>query len=122
MAKSKKYTTVPFTVVFDSNGKAKINEPFTNAVKLKKGQSFFWHNINYQSEENPCILCSGYGIDEDTAEALTELDTRPRYFTTPKGVVFILRAVNSDPNEEDDLVSVRFWVDKNKIISFSSRR
>ena len=81
---------------------------------------FFWRHMDYQNPEAKKILTKHYGISSDVAEALCDISTRPRYFHHKKGIVLILRGINYNPNAAmEDMVSLRVWVEQNKIITLS---
>lgn len=59
-----------------------------------------------------------HGLDEMTAETLTRADSRPRMLTMKTGTVVILRGVNVNPGAaEEDMVSIRTWIEKGRIIT-----
>jgi len=50
-------------------------------------------------------------------------DIRPRSLQTPKGVLTVLRGVNLNPGSDaEDMVSIRVWLEKDRIISARRRR
>jgi len=62
-------------------------------------------------------------LDPLIAEALVEEETRPRVSTHADGLLVNLRAVNLNPGADpEDMVSVRMWVDANRLISLRGRR
>ena len=62
-------------------------------------------------------------LDHIIIDALLADETRPRILEFDKGVMMILRGVNLNENAEpEDMVSIRLWVDENRIISVRRRR
>lgn len=62
-------------------------------------------------------------LDPFIVEALLEKETRPRMTEIDGGVMVILRGVNLNKNAEpEDIVSIRLWIDENRIISMRRRR
>jgi zinc transporter len=58
------------------------------------------------------------GVDGVIVDALTAAETRPRAFSTERGVFLILRGVNLNPGANaEDMVSIRLWIEKHRIIS-----
>lgn len=58
------------------------------------------------------------GLDELVAESLTRVDSRPRMLSMKQGTVVILRGVNVNPGAaQEDMVSIRIWIEKGRIIT-----
>ncbi|HEX9794322.1 MAG TPA: zinc transporter ZntB [Planctomycetota bacterium] len=63
------------------------------------------------------------GIDPLVLSAMLAEDPRPRSFPHGEGLLMILRGVNTTPGAEpDDMVSVRIWVARDRIVSVRKRR
>ena len=64
---------------------------------------------------------AGY-LDDIILDALLADETRPRTLDYGNGMVLIMRGVNMNPDEEpEDMVSLRLWVDADRIISIERR-
>lgn len=112
----------PYAVVFTKNNSVRILDN-KNVIKLKKTDRFFWHNLDYTDKDTFGLLVNEYGLSPDVASALCDDCTRPRYFHDEEGVVLILRGINYNQGcDPEDMVSLRIWVDKNKIITLAHRR
>lgn len=62
-------------------------------------------------------------LDNFITDALLEEETRPRMTQFGDGVLMILRGVNLNKNAEpEDMISIRLWVDKHRIISLQRRQ
>lgn len=62
-------------------------------------------------------------LDDIIIDALLEGETRPRILEFGEGVLMILRGVNFNENAEpEDMVSIRLWIDKHRIISVQRRQ
>ena len=62
-------------------------------------------------------------LDPFIIEALLAEETRPRMTQIDDGVLLILRGVNLNENADpEDMVSIRLWVDKHRIISVRRRK
>jgi zinc transporter len=62
-------------------------------------------------------------IDPVVALSLTRQDTRPSIHEHEDGLVIVLRGVNLNPESDpEDMVSIRIWVEKDRIISTRMRR
>lgn len=111
-----------FTVAFkiSPDGKA---EPLPPGVC--DGEQNFWVWIALDPKNPAAVewLESKAGVDPQVARALTEYDTRPRCLVSEHGVLLILRGVNMDPESEPtDLVSIRVWIEDNRVITVQHRR
>ena len=112
----------PYAVVFTKNNSVRILDN-KNVIKLKKTDRFFWHNLDYTDKDTFGLLVNEYGLSPDVALALCDDSTRPRYFHDEEGVVLILRGINyNQGSDPEDMVSLRIWVDKTKIITLAHRR
>lgn len=61
-------------------------------------------------------------LDRPAIDALLADETRPRVIEIGKGALIILRGVNHNKGADpEDMVSIRLWVDENRIISMSKR-
>jgi zinc transporter len=62
-------------------------------------------------------------LDHFIVEALLAEETRPRMTQIEDGILLILRGVNLNENSDpEDMVSIRLWVDKHRIISVRRRK
>lgn len=86
------------------------------------GISTTWVHGDYSSANAEKWL-SEMGLSESAITTLTRSDTRPRSLKTDTGVLVVLRGVNLNPGaDQDDMVSVRFWVEPRRLISLRQRR
>lgn len=86
------------------------------------GKYAFWHNLDYQNPNSYQILIEDYQLDPLIVDALCDTDTRPRFVCYDTGILLILRAINLNPGSNpEDMISLRFWIDENKIISLQHR-
>ena len=91
-------------------------------IIIEKNECCFWQNMDFRNPESYNTLINKYDIDPTVAEALCDEDTRPRFFTHDSGLAIILRGVNSTKNQEpEEMVSLRIWVEKDKIITLEHR-
>jgi len=62
-------------------------------------------------------------LDEIILDALLAQETRPRISQYGNGALIILRGVNLNPDaDEEDMISIRLWVDRNRIVSTRLRK
>jgi zinc transporter len=85
--------------------------------------SFTWRQLDFTDADDARWIRQNSGVPDIVADALLNVDSRPRALQTNDGVLLILRGVNLNPGSDiEDMVSVRLWVEKNRIISSSRRR
>ncbi|MFZ5722624.1 MAG: CorA family divalent cation transporter [Pseudomonadota bacterium] len=89
------------------------------------GDGLVWLHLDRRSETVLTWLYTHSGIDEIDVEALLSEETRPRAYRPRQQscLMVILRGVNNRTGfaGEDDLMSIRLWVEKHRVLSFSSR-
>ncbi len=89
----------------------------------KPGQEPLWIHLDRKAPLAQEWLRKESGLDGVICEALLADETRPRTQVFGSGCVVILRGVNLNPGAApDDMVSVRMWVDENRVISLRSPR
>jgi len=99
------------------------NLSFENIRHWSPSDGLLWVNLDYNIQKNHEWLNTDSNIDGIVLEALLAEDTRPRYFTHNNGLLMILRGVNLNPGANpDDMVSLRLWVESNRIISIWRRK
>jgi len=85
-------------------------------------QSILWSHIEY-GRPGAFQWLEQQGLTEFEAESLTRIDTRPRIRSFKKGMLILLRAINLNPGaEQEDMVSIRIWITKGRIITARQRR
>ena len=85
-------------------------------------QGVLWMHFDYTSEDAGQWLRNSAGLEELVADALLTEESRPRATAIDDGVLVALRGINMNPGAEpDDMVSVRLWVDSERIISTRKR-
>ena len=81
-------------------------------------QGLLWVHLNRGSANTRTWLEEHSGLDEIVYEALLAEDTRPRATPFDIGLMLFLRGVNLHPGADpDDMVSIRLWVEEQRIIS-----
>jgi zinc transporter len=107
---------------FDSKGKGKSLK--NNKIsKLLKDNKLAWVHMDANHEDTrPWLEREITYLPPFIIDALLVDETRPRMMQINDGVLLILRGVNlnQDANPED-MVSIRLWVDKHRIISIQKR-
>ncbi len=86
-------------------------------------QGLLWVHLDYSVPGVQKWLAEKSGLDEVISDALTEEDSRPRCTPFHEGLLLGLRGVNSNPGADpEDMVGVRIWFEKNRIISTRQRK
>lgn len=85
--------------------------------KGKARPSFVWVHLQREDPRTQVWLESESGLDSYLQSALLADDTRPRCTVHGEGAVIILRGVNlMEGAEPEDMVSVRLWVERARVI------
>lgn len=86
-------------------------------------QGLLWAHFDI-SEPGPDLwIEERSGLEPPIAAALLAEDTRPRSAPSRNGLLVILRGVNLNPGAEpDDMVSIRVWLEHDRIFSARRRR
>jgi len=81
-----------------------------------------WVHLDRAHPESGRWLREESGLDPLTCEALLAEETRPRSVVSGEGLMVILRGVNLHPEADpEDMVSIRMWVDRARVISLRTR-
>ncbi|MDA3924197.1 MAG: zinc transporter ZntB [Kiritimatiellae bacterium] len=86
------------------------------------GKGSLWVHLNYTGTAAKKWLHHESGIDPIIVDALTAEETRPRSLVHKGGMLVILRGVNLSPKTDpEDMISIRFWIDANRIVTMRNR-
>ncbi|MDX1572278.1 MAG: zinc transporter ZntB [Xanthomonadales bacterium] len=81
-----------------------------------------WLRCDLRDRANQAWLQDKAGIPEFAVDTLLAESTRPRFSATDNGLLLVLRGVNMNPGaESDDMIAVRIWLDRNRIITCQRR-
>jgi len=87
------------------------------------GQEALWVHLDVNDEASQSWLRDESGLEPVIVDVLLADETRPRSLSTDRGLLVVLRGVNTNPGADpEDMVSVRVWIEKNRIISTRRRR
>ncbi len=82
-----------------------------------------WLRFDHATPNLHDILVRDHGLDTVVVDAMLDDETRPRCRSVGDGALLILRGVNLNPGAHpEDMVSLRVWVDAEKLISVQLRR
>ncbi len=109
--------------VFDGKGGASALE-HNDVFEELKGEHLTWVHLDADSDETATWLATNVSyLDSLAIEALLADETRPRIEEFDAGALIILRGVNLQAGAEpEDMISIRLWVDKTRIISLRKRQ
>ena len=89
----------------------------------KPKQGILWMHLNYSVTEVQEWLYNDSDLERVIGDALTEEDSRPRCTPFQDGLLVGLRGVNLNPGADpEDMVGVRIWLEKDRIISTRKRK
>lgn len=85
--------------------------------------SILWVHMSYADDPARSWLLQTDLLARPLAQALLDEETRPRVMHHGDGLLLTLRGVNLNPGAEpEDMVSIRIWIEKDRIISTRKRR
>lgn len=86
-------------------------------------QGILWLHLDVNNEASRDWLEEESGLPASIADALLAGETRPRSHIGESGSLLVLRGVNTNPGgDPEDMVSVRVWIERDRIISTRRRR
>lgn len=85
--------------------------------------SLHWIHLNRGGPRTGTWLREESGLDPLVCDALLAASSRPRCTRFGEGLLLNLRGVNLNPGADpEDMVSVRLWIDGNRIVSVRRRK
>lgn len=107
---------------FDGDGGGKSVSETIIARELKNDNLAWVHLDGNHPETKPWLDKEISYLDPFVVDALIAEETRPRVAEIGDGALLILRGVNLNENADpEDMVSIRLWIDKARIISVQRR-
>lgn len=108
--------------ILDGRGRSTTIDQ-TGLVHWTKDQGTLWVHIDINDAESRSWIENNSGLEPSIADALLAGETRPRSHATEGGLLVVLRGVNTNPgNDPEDMVSIRLWIERDRIISTRRRR
>ena len=94
------------------------------APEVLRGDTLGWVHLRAQHPDTPSWIVDNLSyLDPTIIDALVAEETRPRVTRIGDGLIVILRGINTNEGEDpEDMVSVRLWIDPERIISLSRRK
>ncbi|MBY6191542.1 zinc transporter ZntB [Microbulbifer agarilyticus] len=107
--------------LLDGKGGAR-NLTWAEVDAWKPAQGSLWVHLDYSDAQAQSWVSDTAQLDPLVAAALLTEETRPRSTAVGDGLLIALRGVNLDPeSEQEDLVSLRLWVEESRIITTRKR-
>lgn len=84
---------------------------------------FSWKHLDFSDPDSANWIKQESGVCNLIADALLDQESRPRAMQHENGVLVILRGINLNPGQQiEDMISIRLWLEENRVISASRRR
>lgn len=108
--------------VIDKNGRGqKIDAE--EVQQWSPEQGMLWVHLDASDRHAGRWLEKEANLPPIAVDTLLAGETRPRSIVSDEGLLAILRGVNMNPGADpEDMVSIRIWIDKHRIISSRRRR
>jgi len=82
-----------------------------------------WLHFDFTHPRTRSWIQKQKDFNDHMAQAMLADDSRPRCMVDEHGVLTVLRGINLNPGSEmEDMVSIRVWMNRNRIISTRRRR
>ena len=108
--------------IFDGKGSGKEIDS-AGVEQWSRDQGVLWVHIDVADSGSGDWLGEQSGLPIAAIETLLAGETRPRSTFTEHGLLIVLRGVNTNPGADpEDMVSVRVWIDANRVITSRRRR
>ena len=112
-----------FGLNFDHLGGANVQDNF-NSINTSDKEKTVWLHFDADSNETRQFIDQKLShLDPHIKRAVLAEQTRPRFVPFENGFLLILRGVNLNKDQShEDMISLRIWIEKNRIISFQKRK
>lgn len=113
---------VLFGWTFDGEGGGRRLTPEETAEEIRNA-GLAWVHLNGSDDgARDWLQKEATYLDEIILDALLADETRPRALDLGSGMLLILRGANTNPDSEpEDMVSLRMWIDEERIITIERR-
>jgi len=91
--------------------------------RWRPGDGLLWVHMDLTVPATAVWMAGEGALDPLVAEALLQLETRPRGVALRDGLLIVLRGVNMNPGADpEDMVSMRMWLTPERIVTTRRRR
>jgi zinc transporter len=113
---------VIFRHLLDGSGGSKVlSQPELDAWQSADGP--LWVHLDLVNPQTHRWLSQNGDLPKSVQDLLLAQETRPRCISFERGLLVVLRGVNTNPGEDpEDMVAVRIWIDAGRIITSRRRR
>ena len=119
---TEKATTFEFALLFDGKGGAR-ELTADEVARWKESDGILWLDLDQNRKSTSQWLRGNSAIKKDVIQILLANETRPRTIVQPEGLVVVMRGINMNPGAvPDDMVAVRMWLEKSRIITSHRRK
>ena len=117
-------TKTPFDFALLLDGKGGATElSSAEADAWSENDGVLWVDCDQNKKKGREWLARESNASKNVIDILLAGETRPRAINEDDGVVVILRGINMNPGAvPDDMVAVRIWLEKNRIITSHRRK
>ena len=106
----------------DDQGRAQALEATDTVALDVADESYLWLHMRALHGATRNFLEGDAELDPIIVDAMLAEETRPRALVKGDGMLVILRAMNFNPGADpEDMISIRLWIDKQKVISTRRR-
>jgi len=96
---------------------------FAQVRRWQPADGLLWVHMDLAAPATERWLAGEAGLDPMVAEALLQIETRPRGLPLKDGLLVVLRGVNLNPGADpEDMVSLRMWITAERIVTTRRRR
>lgn len=111
-----------YSTVLDGHGGGR-DIPASDVRDWNPDDGQLWLHMDSTDPSCEAWIRQQEGVDDVIADTLLADETRPRSVVTANGLLVVLRGVNTNPGADpEDMVSVRIWLERNRLISTRRRR
>lgn len=113
----------PFVFGFGFTNSGAVERRWEDVVAREDSYDWTWLHLNMNNADAQKWIRAQSDIPYAAKNALLAGETRPRVTQFEKGLVVNLRGVNlNEGAEPEDMISIRIWADKNRVITTRRRR
>ncbi|KGI78105.1 zinc transporter ZntB [Oleiagrimonas soli] len=107
--------------ILDGKGGAR-RVGWSDVTEWRETDGPLWVHLDHSQPAARRWVLEQSGIDEFAAQALLSEETRPRATNIGDATLVFLRGVNLNPGSQpEDMVSIRIWIEKHRIITLRRR-
>ncbi|WP_237220202.1 zinc transporter ZntB [Salipiger sp. CCB-MM3] len=94
------------------------------APEVLRSETLGWVHLKASHADAPGWIVDNLSyLDPTIIDALVAEETRPRITRIGDGLIVILRGINTiEGDDPEDMVSIRLWIDQQRIVSLSRRK